>query len=262
MSAASSVAYPTRFEIASSVGRGGANRAEDVVIVQTMLTEAAEYPGERGLDPQGIDGDCGSGTISAVRTFQSRFTRNPDGRIDPGGKSIENLRRVTFHDGGQCTASSPTAAELVRVLVPRIGDLYVFGAAVPKDHPNWIGPWDCAEFVAWGIYQVSGRVVGCRRGRAPNGKNYDNGYTGYFAQDLPNVATQIDEHEAASLVGAIALRNPGSAVGHIAVSRGANRTIEAHSTNRGVVSDQINGRTWTSFWKLNFLTYQPLCTYE
>ena len=250
--------YPTTFDITASVGRHGKNFTKDVVVVQTMLKEAAEDPGAPHLDPGDRDGDCGKNTIRAIQVFQNRFMRTTDSRVDANGRTLRNLKKVTFHDGGQCVARPRTSLELVKVLTSHVGDRYILGAAVPKYNSNWIGAWDCAEFVAWGIYQVSGQHVGCRSRTAPNGKSYMNAYTGWFAQDLPKVATQITVDEAAELVGAIALRSPGSP-GHIAVSRGANRTIEAASSSEGVKSKHLKGRPWVSYWKLDFLQYTEMC---
>lgn len=244
--------------IARPVGRSAANQAADVRVIQTMLRQANDEAGETGLDPGSVSGLCSEQTIRAIETFQRRFWRNADGRVDPDGQTLRLLRQVTYNDGGVCRPAVLSARELVAKLLPHIGERYVFGAAVPKQNMNWVGPWDCAEFVAWGIYQVSGRLVGCRGGRAPNGKWYDNAYTGYFNTDLPAVATQISAQDAADTIGAIALRSPGSP-GHIAVSRGGNRTIEAMDTAHGVASGQLLGRPWTSYWRLNFLTYDYFC---
>ena len=240
--------------ITRSVGRAGTNLAADVRVIQEMLRQANQEAGEAGLDPGPANGVCSEQTMRAIEVFQGRFSRRTDGRIDPDGATLRRLRQVTYNDGGSCQPGQLSARALVSKLLPHIGERYVFGAAVPKQNPNWAGPWDCAEFVAWGIYQVSGRLVGCRNGRAPNGRYYDNAYTGYFAADLPAVATQVTAEEAADTIGAIALRSPGNP-GHIAVSRGNDETIEAASTAEGVKCKKIKGRGWTSFWKLNFLVY-------
>ena len=240
--------------ITRSVGRAGTNLTADVRVIQEMLRQANQEAGEAGLDPGPVNGVCSEQTTRAIETFQRRFSRRPDGRVDPDGATLRTLRQVTYNDDGSCQPGLLTARALVGKLLPHIGERYVFGAAVPKQNPNWVGPWDCAEFVAWGIYQISGRLVGCRTGRAPNGRWYDNAYTGYFAADLPAVATQVTAEEAADTIGAIALRSPGSP-GHIAVSRGGNRTIEAMDTAHGVASGQLLGRPFVSYWRLNFLVY-------
>lgn len=148
-----------------------------------------------------------------------------------------------------------TARQLVQRLLPHRGERYVLGALAPKDDADYAGPWDCAEFVAWGIYQTTGHYVGCR------GPRHD-AYTGYFVQDLPSVATSITEAEAADMIGTIALRPPSKArVGHIAVSRGAGRTIEAASSRLGVTSLSMANRGFTRFYTLDALVYDYACSF-
>ena len=244
--------------LSASVGEGGKNEREDVLIVQRLLVQVASFAGEANINPGSVSGQCHNQTKRAIRVFQSRFMENPDGRIDPRGRSLRILERLTAGPF-VCLqhAGTISAAGLVRKLLPHQGEKYVLGAVVPKEHPNWIGPWDCAEFVAWGIYQVSGRLVGCRAGRAPNGMPYYNSYTGWFGQDLPSCAVRVTESEAAEVPGCIALRigRGEGQIGHIAVSRGGNQTIEAAGQREGVRCKRLKGRPWTSFWRLNFLQY-------
>ncbi|HET6522533.1 MAG TPA: hypothetical protein VFG47_22325 [Geminicoccaceae bacterium] len=150
----------------------------------------------------------------------------------------------------------PTARQLVRLLLQHTGEKYKWGlASIPKENAGYKGPWDCAEFVAWGIYQVTGQYVGCR------GRNH-NAYTGYFADDLPRFGTELPEEEAVELIGAIALRKARAGrVGHIAVCRGGGRTIEAASTRLGVCSLDMRGRGFERYYTLNSLTYEYMCAF-
>ena len=52
--------------------------------------------------------------------------------------------------------SSATGSDLVRTASTRVGDTYHLGANVPKDNPDWKGPWDCAELVSWAVFQSAG----------------------------------------------------------------------------------------------------------
>ena len=38
---------------------------------------------------------------------------------------------------------------------------YVFGAVVPMNDPDWMGPWDCAEYCSWSVYQGMRLIYGC-----------------------------------------------------------------------------------------------------
>jgi hypothetical protein len=72
--------------ISQSVGRGGrAKRGSDVLKVQTLLNQAGAQP------KVAEDGAVGPNTIRAIEQHQRAFTRRPDGRVDPGGKTIRRL---------------------------------------------------------------------------------------------------------------------------------------------------------------------------
>jgi Type VI secretion system (T6SS), amidase effector protein 4/Putative peptidoglycan binding domain len=71
--------------LGGSVGQGGTNDRDDVELVQQLLADS-------GIDPGAIDGVCGAKTIAAIRKFQAGFLSNPDGRIDPDGRSFRELQ--------------------------------------------------------------------------------------------------------------------------------------------------------------------------
>lgn len=93
--------------VSASVGRGGINRAEDVRKVQQLLRQA-------GADPGPVDGIAGPRTIGAILGFQQRFLTRPDGRVDPGGRTLARLN-------GPAAAAAPrraTPAAPVRTPTP------------------------------------------------------------------------------------------------------------------------------------------------
>ena len=75
--------------IASSVGKGGSNRVEDVATVQELLNMSASQPASR----VSVDGSIGPTTIGAIEAFQARVVKlqHPDGRIDPAGHTFVAL---------------------------------------------------------------------------------------------------------------------------------------------------------------------------
>lgn len=77
-------ASPPERPLSASVGTRGANRHDDVVMVQDLLARA-------GKDPGPIDGDCGKRTRDAIKAFQARFLARPDGRVDPEGRTWHEL---------------------------------------------------------------------------------------------------------------------------------------------------------------------------
>src|SRR5256885_7563275 len=42
-----------------------------------------------------------------------------------------------------------------------IGESYVLGSLAPKNNPRWTGPWDCAEFASWLVFQAAQALYGC-----------------------------------------------------------------------------------------------------
>lgn len=79
--------------ISASVGAGGTNRPDDVVVVQRLLGDLVFAGGGVALD---VDGLVGSKTIGAITTFQQQRPPLPtDGRIDPGGPTFTKLDEVS-----------------------------------------------------------------------------------------------------------------------------------------------------------------------
>lgn len=75
--------------INNTVGKLGKNNVDDVVKVQHLLAQ-------QGLAVGGADGLCGPRTIAAILTFQRGFLRNPDGLIEPNGKTFSRLNMIGF----------------------------------------------------------------------------------------------------------------------------------------------------------------------
>jgi N-acetylmuramoyl-L-alanine amidase len=136
-----------------------------------------------------------------------------------------------------------TGADLIEKAKTRLGEEYILGALVPMNNALWHGPWDCAEFVSWCVYQLTGKLYGCRNNNdAPS--NTD-AYTGWWGRDAGTVVQRITIKQAINTPGAILLRLPHPNMnGHIVISDGQGGTIEAHSRARGVVTDKVAGRRW------------------
>ena len=77
-------------KIVRSVGRGGVNLYNDVIIIQKLLNKQ-RIPGVTGQLK--YDGDAGKETITRIEIFQKHIVKmaKPDGRIDPGGKTMAKL---------------------------------------------------------------------------------------------------------------------------------------------------------------------------
>ncbi len=149
--------------------------------------------------------------------------------------------------GGVVTAkpgpAGPSGVGLVRRAQVHIGEEYR-NVLVPKDDPNWKGPWDCAEFMSWLVYQEAGKLYGCVDN---NGKPAQvEAYTGAWRDDVERLGIRVSVDKAAATVGGILLRYPPSpgAMGHIALCDGNGGTIEAKGKQFGVVADSVHGRRW------------------
>ena len=143
------------------------------------------------------------------------------------------------------TAPPPvTGADLVALATGHVGDPYVFGAFVAKDNPNWHGPWDCAEFASWCVYQTAHKLYGCADDSGDPSEA--DAYTGYWARDAKELGKRITVNVAARTPGAAVLRVPvpGQVIGHVVFSDGQGGTVEAHSAKRGVIRHTLDGRRW------------------
>lgn len=133
--------------------------------------------------------------------------------------------------------------DIVKLAAQHINDRYVLGSSVPLSNKAWSGPWDCAEFASWCVYQVSKQIFGCR----PNGGNPDtvDAYTGYWGDDARKFKCTASIETAAATAGAFVLRLPQpGATGHIVISAGDGTTIEAMDRKHGVTTGKLDGRRW------------------
>jgi hypothetical protein len=114
-------------DISASVGRGGANRPDDVVLVQNLLLA-------RGYTTLGAaNGICGDGTVQAILAYQAGYLRKPDGVIDPGGTTWKHLSAsysgtttTAPADSGSLTRPVPRpAAESINVGLAAVSNGYM-----------------------------------------------------------------------------------------------------------------------------------------
>lgn len=138
----------------------------------------------------------------------------------------------------------PSGHDMLALAKTRVGQKYR-NVLVPKNDPNWSGPWDCAEFMSWLVYQLGGFLYGCTD---PKGHPATTeAYTGAWKTDAQKRGIKVSVAQAAATPGGILLRYPPAAgkMGHIGVSDGAGKLVEAHSTKHGVTDHfGITGRHW------------------
>jgi len=100
-------------KLTKSVGRGGANRAVDVKLVQRLLNQ---YKIPRVKVPLEVDGKAGSKTVKRIELFQKKILKmsNPDGRVDPDGKTFKKL--TATRPGAKPAASFSLSTEAIDLL--------------------------------------------------------------------------------------------------------------------------------------------------
>lgn len=138
----------------------------------------------------------------------------------------------------------PTGSSLFARAEQHLGERYEH-RVVPKDKPDYRGPWDCAEFASWLVYQEVQKLYGCRNNAAEPATA--DAYTGYWRRDAKALGRMIPVEQAAGIKGAFLLRYPPDGpeeMGHIAVSDGQGGTVEAMDGGRGVARGKVTGRRW------------------
>lgn len=138
---------------------------------------------------------------------------------------------------------------VIPIATSRVGEKYVLGARVVLTNKEHHGPWDCAEFISWCVYQAYRVVMGVK----PADPQKGDAYTGYWWRDATEAGAKVDVQAAIATPGAILLRRPdtpvagGHLIGHIALSLGDGRTVEARGAKYGVqIVPNAAKRLWTT----------------
>lgn len=113
--------------LSDSVGNGGTNKSYDVQAVQNLLNKFIVGGKLPGIGRLAVDGQIGSRTISAIRAFQKSIVgmANSDGRVDPGGRTLQSLNGPI--DQRPTSPSSPSSTIACKGSLPD-----VVGASLAK----------------------------------------------------------------------------------------------------------------------------------
>jgi N-acetylmuramoyl-L-alanine amidase len=148
-----------------------------------------------------------------------------------------------------------TGADLLKLARTRIGEKYV-NVLVPKNNPNWHGPWDCAEFASWLVYQTAAKLYGCTDNDGDPAAT--EAYSGAWVRDAQNGGlTPTDAAAANNTPGVILIRRPPlpGKMGHVAIADGAGGTVEAAGVGLGVRRDKVEGRLWHLYAMVPGISY-------
>lgn len=135
-----------------------------------------------------------------------------------------------------------TGTDIVALGKKHLGESYILGARAPMANAKWKGPWDCAEFASWCLFQASGVLFGTEPTDDPIRAD---AFTGFWVDQARAADAAIAVDEAAAIAGAFVVRQPvPGRIGHIVISDGNGGTVEAHSKNTGVITSTLSGRRW------------------
>lgn len=105
--------------ISKSVGKNGNNLSGDVRLIQFLLNLANMKMTEAGIQYQKYNsinenGICGEDTIRAITIFQHDIIgwNEPDGRVDPGGRTLQMLYIAAYYPSG-LTSQKINAAKII-----------------------------------------------------------------------------------------------------------------------------------------------------
>lgn len=148
-----------------------------------------------------------------------------------------------------------TGKQLVELAKKHVGEKYVLGIIAPKDDPYYKGPFDCAEFTSYIVYQLTGKLYGCANNNTTKLSSAD-AYSGFWGRDANVLGIKVSVNEGSQIIGAVLVRLAGNGlIGHVAFVQPDLKTVEANSTKYGLIESKISGRRWDFAVKIPWVDY-------
>jgi len=184
-----------------------------------VVRELQDLLNDRGFNCGKPDAEFGPKTKQAVEDFQRAQGLSQDGVV--GQNTWDRLK------GGPIKPrpSQGTSEAFVQRALAQRGDRYIFGAEAKPNDPN-PKAFDCSELVQWAAHQVGVSI--------PDGT----------MNQLPHI-----QRAGKTLPVSKAIRTRGALLfrpGHVAISLGNGKTIEAKGSQYGVGVFSAEGRRWTA----------------
>src|SRR6185369_10371990 len=135
-----------------------------------------------------------------------------------------------------------TAQDIFDLAIRHVGEPYILGARAPMANAAWKGPWDCAEFASWCLFQATGVLFGVM---PRNNPVTADAFSGFWIDQAIEANAVVPVELAARTVGAFVVRKPAPGkIGHIVFSDGRGGTVEAHGRADGVIRSTLANRRW------------------
>ncbi len=190
-----------------------------------LLAGPRQPPGESQATPAGGPATAGPRAAPTAGPVAAKPRAAPTGAATQAPPTTSSGATAASGGPARVPSAVPTgrssSGDFLRAALAQKGDRYVFGAETRLNDPN-PNTFDCSELVQWAAHQAGVTV--------PDGS----------ANQLAHVRKHGSEISVAQ-----ALKTPGALLfrpGHVAISLGDGRTIEARGRKHGVGVFNANGR--------------------
>lgn len=147
-----------------------------------------------------------------------------------------------------------TGEKILQLAREHLGEMCVPGAAVRKYDAGWKGPWNPAEFASWLIYQVSGKLYGCKNNAVEPAKGLAESV--FWFRDAQSIGRRTSLKRAARTPGSVVLSPPDAADDWgIAISDGKGGMMEANPRIGQVIEGTLLDKEWSIGVQVPWINY-------
>ena len=167
----------------ATVKKKSGNRKADVKNVQELLLSASTKMNNPACHPGTPDGlisknSRSSGTLKAIESFQKRFLKSPDRRVDVDGTTLKKLQSYWVEKPKTARKIAINEKKLTEFIDGMMGGHceYGFGdkASPLTIDPSKVKKIDCSGFVQYLLYTVTNGSVRIRAGSWHQNKYFED----------------------------------------------------------------------------------------